>query len=299
MKRADLFAVALIFAAFASPAARSADTKSSDSNSVISSSGDKVKPGDIIYFRSDAPIFNESVAPNGDKPSTTTFCAPSNSLFEVQSITPATSAAPAADADAKGKSPTGATAADTQIVVGTFPVHSGLLHRQSVPDKATATLSKCFDSPAQPVVMGTPYEFTSDKLDKVSTQRMGFTWGAMIIPYKFYFSDKSFKSNPSTVAFAGYEGYLPGVSIAGVAALGPGLTSVSTSSGASGSTTPASNTNTSTISAVTYTAAAGFIVTFGGSIKGGVLFGRDWQGSGSGFKYENKTWMAVSIGTSF
>jgi len=287
-----LIAVTIIVTAIESPTAWSADA-----SSVIPSSGDNVKAGDIIYFRSDAPIFNESVAADGGTPSTTTFCAPSKSRFEVQSITAAKSATPTANAKGKTPSATGATPADTQIVVGTFPVRRGL-HRKSVPDKSTAT--KCFDSPAQPVVMGTPYEFTSDKLDKVSTQRMGFTWGAMVIPYKFYFSDKSFKSNPSTVAFAGYEGYFPGVSIAGVAAVGPGLTSVpQSSSSGSSSTTSGSNSTTNTISAVTYTAAAGFIVTFGGSIKGGVLFGRDWQGSGSGFKYENKTWMALSIGTSF
>ncbi len=119
---------------------------------------------------------------------------------------------------------------------------------------------------------------------------MGFTWGAMVIPYKFYFTDKSFKSNASTVAFAGYEGYFPGISLAGVVALGPGLNSSSQNSssqsgsntgGASGTPTP---TTQSSGTFVTYTAAVGFIVTLGGSFKAGLLVGRDWQGSGSGFK---------------
>ena len=150
------------------------------------------------------------------------------------------------------------------------------------------------------------YDFTTDKLDGVYTQRMGITYGALLIPYKFYFSDKSFKSNPSTVGFVGYEGYIPGLSLAGVIALGPGLATTNTntnsnsgnnSSSSSGNQTNQSNGASGTY--VTYTAALGGIVTFGGSVKAGLLFGRDWQGSGSGFKYENKTWMALSIGTSF
>jgi hypothetical protein len=57
-------------------------------------------------------------------------------------------------------------------------------------------------------------------------------------------------------------------------------------------------TNTTTL--VTYTAAVGFIAAFGdGTVKAGLMFGRDYQGNAAAFPYENKTWMALSIGAGF
>src|ERR1700731_619314 len=92
MNRINTFrAAALVLSAISPLRAWSADSQGANTISVIPSSGDAVKPGDIIYFRSDAPIFTESVGFAGDTPSTTIYCAPANSRFEVQSITPATS----------------------------------------------------------------------------------------------------------------------------------------------------------------------------------------------------------------
>ena len=283
-------------AAAASPAPAGQTTPS---GSVVPSSGDAVKAGDIIIFRSEANILQKL---NTDPVDKTIYCAPANTRFLVSTITPGTSNS-AADNGA-GASPK-ASPADTQIIKGVLPSKGpGLFHRNQ---KLGAYATNIAASPAcikAIVDADIPYQFTADDLANVYTQRMGFTWGAMVIPYKFYFTDKSFKSNPSTVAFVGYEGYAPGVSLAGVLALGPGLTSNSQSSNASSGTAGGSGTSTSSQTttsgnSVTYTAATGFIVTFGGSIKAGLLFGRDWEGSGSGFKYENKTWMALSVGTSF
>jgi hypothetical protein len=142
------------------------------------------------------------------------------------------------------------------------------------------------------------YDFTADQLSGQDFVRGGFTWGVLVIPYKFYFTDRSIKSNSSTVAFVGYEGWFPGLSLSAVTALGPGL--ASTSSSAASSTPPAPAANKSS-TLVTYTGAIGFIAAFGDSktVKAGLLFGRDYQGKGSGFQYENKTWMALSIGAGF
>jgi hypothetical protein len=388
----------LIFATLASNSGYGGNSTPSSTGSVIPSSGDAVKAGDIIYFRSDAPILKqvfsdsekkapvpseivtpvkppdatdklaaaadkiaaaadrisaaaektsgtlkqeaakqtsaEPVAPvktpavdaqsaildqlatavaklsaatekirtTPNPPTEKVYCAPAFSRFEVQSVTPAASKS-ATNATGTSSAPSAKpTPADTQIVTGSFPSASEWFHLAAIPGRPSGNpQSACYKPEANLVVYDTPYQFTSDDFTKVSSQRMGFTYGAMVIPYKFYFTDKSFKGNPSTVAFAGYEGYFPGVSLAGVLALGPGVASTSQSSTqpttTSGSTPP-SSTNTSS-NAVTYTAAAGFIVTFGGSFKGGILFGRDWQGKGAGFKYENKTWMALSIGAGF
>jgi hypothetical protein len=314
-------------------AGSSGQQSNAPSGSMIPSSGDAVKAGDIIFFRSDADIFTRNEK---------TFCAPPKSRFIVTSITPGTKA-PAAQPvgspdstsgsgggdDGTSSKNTGATAANTQIVTGVFPSKRGGLHHPQDPEQLQAQAK---EAPAKSTVAketavaagseGTPspggdkstcadnlittdvaYHFTTDDLDGVYTQRMGFTYGAMVIPYKFYFTDKSFKSNPSTVAFAGYEGYIPGLSLAGVVTLGPGLGSTTQSSGNNSSTSggnPSNQSTGSSATAVTYTAALGVIATFnGGPVKAGLLFGRDWQGSGSGFKYENKTWMALSVGTNF
>jgi len=221
------------------------------------------------------------------------------------------------DAAASGKAQT----FDTQKVIGSFTSDVKIFHRQALPyspsgkgssvfgklknsaskkvDKAAfATDPGCNGShdPKTLVDYDIPYEFTADSFQKVRSQRMGFTWGGLVVPYKFYLNDHSFHSNASAVGYVGYEGYFPGVNLAGIVALGPGTTSTT-------QTTPAANQNTQsttkTTTAVTYTAATGIVATFGGALKFGLLVGWDWQGKGTGFAYEGKTWLALSIGAGF
>jgi hypothetical protein len=304
-------------------AASHADTSNATSTATqIPSSGDTVKPGDIIHFRSAAPIFKETTfsAPGNNSPAPTggganaenTSCAPPDSVFEVQSITSAVTTSAASTAPS-GSSP---TPANTQLVYGSFP--SGNWAKRALhlfptaPGENDTTVQTAGPCSGYPVVAANvPYQFDAADLDKVVIQRMGFTWGALVIPYKYYFTDKSIKGNPSTVAYAGYEGWFPGVSLAVVGSAGIGVASNSSSSPTStvstagpsktsSTGTPSTATSsTSNSTAATYTMAIGFIATFGGSMKGGLMFGRDYQGNGSGFKYDNKTWMALSIGTSF
>jgi hypothetical protein len=323
--------------------------KNNSSGSVIPSSGDAVKAGDILFFRSDAPIFTEvftqsksdsgrsNAAPNpaltpataatpspaaGSAPAApvaaptppksspaaeSRLCAPAHSRFNVQSISPAASSsavtAAAKDANAAKSDAGNPTPADTQLVVGVFPrkywFHMLAKNNFRASDKAAAKGAAGSDTNCvgyDEVTYDVPYQFNASDLSKVATQRMGFTWGALVIPYKFYFTDKSIQGNPSTVAFAGYEGWFPGVSLALVGSAGLG---VSTGSSNSTTTSTTNGTTGTGSSAAIYTVAAGFIATFGGSIKAGVMFGRDYESNAAGFKYENKTWMALSVGTSF
>lgn len=329
----------------------------STSGSVTPSSGDAVKAGDIILFRSAAPIFQPIPGLSATSPGTQSadadtqsrpqpapqatakppastadpsanvdldpssvtapadssqsqssgtnqkLCAPPKTGFEVSSI----SAASTTDS----KKTKGATPANTQLVYGVFPSNPPLHQRwqnNSLPTTnsgktAAATSGAC--SGFTLVQQDVPYQFEASDLDKVTSQRMGFTWGALVVPYKFYLSDKSIKGNPSTLLYAGYEGWGPGVSLAfvGSAGLGVSTSSSSNSTTANASTTSSSpSTSTasnSTASTALYTIATGFIATFGGAMKAGVLFGWDYQASGTGFKYQGKTWAAFSIGTSF
>ncbi len=247
-------------------------------------------------------------------------CFPKDSLFQVSSVIAAATTTPGGSAGGNtAASPpappaaTTATVSNTQLVSGYFSSTSGFwtfhwLHNDSIPlfsrktakGQPPATLqSPCV--PAWTVASyDTTYTFTADKLSEQDFIRNGFTWGGLVIPYKFYFTDKSIKSNSSTVAFAGYEGWFPGISLSAVLALGPGMTTTTTTTPATTGTSPTPAT-TSSSTTVTYTAAVGFIAAFGDSktVKAGLLFGRDYQGHGSGFQYENKTWMALSIGAGF
>jgi hypothetical protein len=255
-----------------------------------------------------------------------TVCAPPGSRFLVTYISPgdpssnsmagsskavnsSSGAASSINASSKsGASGATGTSSTAPTVQGYYPSKFLFFHFKAIPQYAPlrGRNSGSLTPPAtavSPCGTGTRlpsydalYQFQATDTNVGAYYREGFTWGGMVIPYKFYLKDKTFKGNPSTVAFVGYEGWFPGMSLAGVVALGPGVAqSASTASTISSPSSKSSSTST----AVTYTAATGLVVTFGGSIKAGLLVGWDWQGSGNNFQYEGKTWVALSIGASF
>jgi hypothetical protein len=248
-----------------------------------------------------------------------TVCFPARSRFYVTSIAPATkntqggaaggstSGATTGTVQNASSAPSTVTTSNTQLVEGLFTTSADLLH----PLHKNATNAGLVqpgiqsegavcgtEAPVKPQLDKT-YSFTTDELNKGDFRRFGFTWGGMVIPFKYYFSDKSIKTNSSVVGFAGWEGWFPGVSLATVAALGGGAAST-TSPGSSSTNGSAPNTTTtSPVTAVTYTMAVGVVATFGGKVKAGLMVGRDYQGNASQFQYENKTWLAASIGAGF
>jgi hypothetical protein len=250
------------------------------------------------------------------------ICFPKGSLFQVTSVlagsssnaTPSTSGQAATPTN----SPSSATAtpsASQLVVSGHFPspdLYEHILHPWHVNNTedfkgrdGNGGINLC-SADADIAVLDRTYDFTADKLAKQEGYRGGFTWGGLVIPYKFYFKDRSIKSNTSVVGFAGWEGWFPGLSVSTVIAAGGGTAPGSTTSSSStpatgGATTSTTTAATSSTTLVTYTAAVGFIVAFGdsGTVKAGLMFGRDYQGNAAAFPYENKTWMALSIGAGF
>jgi hypothetical protein len=156
---------------------------------------------------------------------------------------------------------------------------------------------------AEQVVKGQEYTITATQVGHYGTFRNGWTWGALTIPYKYELSDHSFQAKPSIAPYAGYETWGPGFNFAGVIAIGIGGSSQSAQTSGSSSTTNGTGNSNSTNSGggtqALYTAGAGFIFTLGGSFKGGILVGKDWAGSSTGFKYEGKTWLAITFGKGF
>ncbi len=273
---------ALLAAAFACQHAIAA----SSTSNAVTPSGDDVKVGDNIFFSTDTAIFTQIPAPPATAPATPPtvyYCAPAGYRFVVQSITPAST---------QGGTPSNPQPAATTLIKGYFPGGRHPLHRSN-----SLTAQGC--NGASRVQFNTPYQFTSQDFSNTASQRGGFTWGAMIIPYKYYFTDHSIQGNPSTVAYVGYEGWFPGVSLAAVGAAGLGLSPGSSNAASASGATPNNATTASASTAATYTVALGVIATFGASIKAGVLLGRDYQSNAAAFKYQNKTWVALSVGASF
>lgn len=297
--RGLLVALLSLGAQFAFAAGSTSST--STTTSITPSSGDDVKEGDNIYFDTYSGIFTEVVPPGGTAPNPVHyFCAPQGYRFVVVSITQASTSNAGTQDSPKP--------ADTTIVQGYFPSggpgwRNGLhfenkAHSDTDTDKATGHTG-C-ESTQGWVKLDATYQFTPTNFAKTSSQRVGFTWGGMIIPYKYYFTDHSIQGSPSTVAYVGYQGWFPGISLAAVGAAGLGVAQTSSSGTNSGSAqTPATSSSNSTSTSATYTWAVGLVATFGKSIKAGVMTGRDYQTSASGFKYENKQWIALSVGTSF
>ncbi|HWZ63632.1 MAG TPA: hypothetical protein VNX02_11460 [Steroidobacteraceae bacterium] len=302
---------------------------SSSSTPALTSAGDAIKEGDEIRLSADAPVFH-SLDTTKQQP----FCVPAGSRFHVNHIDAPSSKIGATDdkgnpvttsATVK-KKPDGSTettipatgnvsqvtqvTSDTSLYVYVPTAEAAanytLLHWWRTwfpPLKIPATESNCTSSneaSKTPVVAaGTEYTVSAQDLQKYGSVRAGFTWGAMVIPYKFETSDHSFQAVPTAAGYVGYEGWWPGVSLAHVLALGGGASS-STQNAPSGSPPPASGgSNSSSGTHATYTIALGEMATLGGSFKAGVLVGRDYQGANTGFKYEGKTWVAVSVGAGF
>lgn len=148
-------------------------------------------------------------------------------------------------------------------------------------------------------VANNEYTTTVTELSHYGLYRQGFTYGALTIPYKYELRDHSFQAKPSVAAYVGYESWVAGATVAGVVALGLGGSSQSSSQSGSGAGSSQSSTTTGGGTQALYTLGVGALFTLGGSFKGGVLFGKDWAGAGTGFKYEGGTWMAVTLGVGF
>jgi hypothetical protein len=175
------------------------------------------------------------------------------------------------------------------------------------------------DNSKEQVVVGTEYKVSVTELGHYGTYRNGWTWGALAIPYKYELSDHSFQARPSAATYVGYETWGPGFNVASILAIGIGASSQSSNgssangnaatnssvtsgvnrASSTGGTTSGTTSTNSGGSQALYTAGVGFIFTLGGSFKGGLLVGKDWAGHSTGFGYEGRTWLAITLGAGF
>jgi len=137
------------------------------------------------------------------------------------------------------------------------------------------------------------YRVHLDVLQQHGYYRSGWVYGALLVPYKYHFHDKSFSSATTIGPYLGYRMGGLGFETAFVTSIGLSSLAVANPNGGG---------DTSTIQGFSF--AIGII---GNANKNndpmtfGVLFGRDWAGSNSAVPYthEGRTWAAVQIGFSF
>jgi hypothetical protein len=142
-----------------------------------------------------------------------------------------------------------------------------------------------------PQVVDTHTEYTVS-VDTFSTYAVasdGSQYGVLLVPYKFHLSDRSFSTGATIGGFYHFAFTTPGISWGPVASAGLGVVPVSSIDAAGKATTD----NKAALSAAT-----GFLVTFSkaGRFQIGLLAGWDWAGDEAHYKYEGKTWVALSFG---
>jgi hypothetical protein len=137
------------------------------------------------------------------------------------------------------------------------------------------------------------YKISKSALDQYGFSRSGWVYGALLVPYKYHFHDKSFASATTIGPYLGYS--MGGLGLKTAFVTSVGLSSLAVAN-------PNGSGDTSTIQG--FSIAIGLIgdvnknnnpMTFG------VLVGKDWAGSNSSvpYKHEGKAWAAVHIGFNF
>jgi hypothetical protein len=287
--------------------ARTSAADTSQTSSSLPNRGDALLKGDRIILNADAPIFR--ALPTSDVPSPPiSVCFPRRSQFEVwtapaarttTSTQNAAGEAPPVTSKTDGSKTTAtttSTGAGQSTTTTTETLATALLVRIGKGfgfSKTVNATKSCTSPPAdftQPV-SGTEYEFAPGDLDKYSNQRYGFTYGGLVVPNKIIIVDRSFSQSTSLMPYVGYKGWSSWGTAAVVLAAGLGTASASTQQ-ASGSTTSSSSTSTK----ATFSVGVGSIWTFGSIFQFGVLLGVDTAGSRTGYKYQGKPWIGVTLG---
>lgn len=152
---------------------------------------------------------------------------------------------------------------------------------------------------------GSPIKLSQTELgpNRTPPNRYGFTYGGLVVPFKFELTGK--KEFKGSASVAPYMGYRLGFESSGIELAFPvvfaGVSNVSgtnTTTTAATATTPASSsTSTSDLAAFSY--GTGVIGILKQTFQFGAVLGFDHAGSGQGFQYNDKPWLAVEIGYQF
>jgi hypothetical protein len=136
------------------------------------------------------------------------------------------------------------------------------------------------------------YTFDKAAIEKMDYYRHGWSFGGLLVPYKYQLSDKSFGSALSIGPYLGYRSEDRGSSLVYLMSAGY----------VSNIPVPLAD-KSGTVNRSGFTVAVGVIATIdkGSGIQVGLIAGQDRLGSNSlaPYEYEGKTWLSIAIGFKF
>ena len=136
-------------------------------------------------------------------------------------------------------------------------------------------------------------EIDISAMDELGGNRYGFTYGALVVPYKYHFSgSKSFEGNSTVGPFLGYRFDQNG--------LGLGIKLVAFVGGAAirvNRTDENGENNDETLAGFSY--GVGALGRLKNDFQLGIVFGEDRVSDGSDYEDNGKLWGAVALGFSF
>lgn len=113
-----------------------------------------------------------------------------------------------------------------------------------------------------------------------TVKQLGFTGGALTIPFKFHVNDKSLSGGGTLGGYVGYRTQYKGLTLTPIASAGLTMTDSKYGSGLS--------------------LASGWIGSIGASnMHFGLVYGVDWYSQAVKYPYNGKLWLAVEVGYNF
>jgi hypothetical protein len=160
----------------------------------------------------------------------------------------------------------------------------------------THTDKDCTLDDDQCIPEGAIVKISADKFTSTPPQRYGWTFGGLVVPFKLQLAGKhEFKGSASAAPYIGYRlGFGSGIEIAPVGFAGVGNVEGKKTTTTQTATGTVTSDDTSQLAALSY--GVGVIGVLKNSFQFGFMLGFDHVGSGQGYKYNDKPWLALELG---
>ena len=180
------------------------------------------------------------------------------------------------------KAAAAATKTDVKIMVtpsATQRIYNTLNFTQ--PHKANIDV-KSSDKVAKPFVT---YAIKKDLIEQIPYVRYGWSYGAIVVPFKYLKDSRHFSASSSYQIYAQYMRATNGYSDGPFASFGVATAEIPTAAGESSSKT-----------GISYGIGWIFNIIKGTGFQLAIMLGQDKFGTDSGYQYEGKTWWSASFG---